>query len=143
MHSPFVFDFILNVLRNKKNYRASGEIEFLRKELLKNYSPVVVEDLGAGSRSRKKEKSIRGLATSSVKPKKYSWLLYRLVKHYQPQNIIELGTSLGITTAYFSFANPNAQIISIEGSKTVSLLAQENFKKLKISNIEPVVSSRC
>lgn len=141
MHSPFVFDFILHVLKNKKNYRPQGEIEVLRKELLQNNTPIAVEDFGAGSRSRKREKSVRLLACSAVKPKKYSWLLYRLVKHYQPQNIIELGTSLGITTAYFSFANPNAKIISIEGSKSVSLLAQENFKKLIISNIEAVVGN--
>ena len=34
MHSPFVFDFILNVLNNRQNYIPPPEIEDLRKELL-------------------------------------------------------------------------------------------------------------
>src|SRR5690349_10601308 len=75
MHSPFVFDFILHVLRNKKNYKPPGETEALRKELLKNNTPVVVKDLGAGSRRRNNEKSIKLLAQTAVKPKKYGQVL--------------------------------------------------------------------
>jgi predicted O-methyltransferase YrrM len=142
MHSPFVFDFILHVLNNKKNYSVSAEIEALRKELLKNNTILTIEDLGAGSRVQtSKKRSVKSLSRTAVKPKKYSRLLYRLVKHYQPQNIIELGTSLGITTTYFSKANPGADIITIEGSKSVATIAQQNFKNLGCINIESVIGN--
>lgn len=137
MHSPFVFDFILYVLNNKSNYQPPAEIEVVRKQLLNNKTVLTVEDLGAGSRtSATKQRSVQQLAKSALKPKKYAQLLYRLVKYYQPKTIIELGTSLGITTSYFSAANPGASIITIEGSKAVAEVAQNTFDKLFIKNVQ-------
>lgn len=139
MHSPFVFDFILNVLNNKNNYTPPMVIESLRKQLLKNKHVLEIEDMGAGSRLHPtRQKSVSQLAQTAVKPKKYAQLLYRLVKHYQPKTILEFGTSLGITTAYLSSANPQAQIVTMEGSRTIAQIATENFKKLNLSNIQSV-----
>jgi predicted O-methyltransferase YrrM len=136
MHSPFVFDFILNVLNNKAGYHPAGIIENLRSALLKNKSVLELQDLGAGSRVNKRlQKTVAQLARSTVKSKKYSRLLFRLVKHYQPSTIIELGTSLGITTSYLAEANPNATIITIEGSQPVHEIARSNFKQLGLNNI--------
>jgi predicted O-methyltransferase YrrM len=59
-----------------------------------------------------------------------------LAKHYQPKNVIELGTSLGITTAYLSKANSSAEIITIEGSTAIATIAEQNFQKLNCQNIE-------
>ena len=137
MHSPFVFDFILNVLNNRQNYIPPPEIEDLRKELLQKSTRITIEDLGAGSRIKSSnQKTIRNLAKNALKPKKYSQLLFRLVKHYQPKNILELGTSLGITTAYLSKANPSSQIITIEGDPSTAAIAQQNFQKLDCLNIQ-------
>src|SRR5215213_3793074 len=73
MHSPFVFDFILHVLNNKKGYEAPTEIEALRKRLLIENTVVTIEDLGAGSRVQSsKQRSVGNLAKNAVKPKKYS-----------------------------------------------------------------------
>lgn len=137
MHSPFVFDFILNVLNNKSGYEAAKEIEQLRRQLLKDKRIVPVEEMGAGSRVRSsKQKSVNQIAKSALKSKRLAQVLFRLVQHYQPQNIIELGTSLGITTSYFSKANPTGSIITIEGNKSVAAIAKENFQKLHCTNIQ-------
>jgi predicted O-methyltransferase YrrM len=137
MHSPFVFDFILHVLNDKKNYTPPNEVEYLRKELLENDTTITIDDLGAGSRKQlSKQRTVSSLAKNAVKPKKYSQLLFRLAKHYQPKNIIELGTSLGITTAYLSKANSTGEIITIEGSPEIAAIAKVNFKKLACSNIQ-------
>jgi predicted O-methyltransferase YrrM len=137
MHSPFVFDFILNVLNNKQAYNPPVEIEALREELFQNRTMVTIEDLGAGSRMKSSnQRTIKKLARTAVKPKKYGQLLYRLVKHYQPENIIELGTSLGITTSYMAKANPLAEIITIEGSPSIATIAEQNFQILNCSNIQ-------
>jgi predicted O-methyltransferase YrrM len=142
MHSPFVFDFILNVLNNKNGYEAPLEIEELRNVLLKDKTIVTIEDLGAGSRIQSsKQRTISSLARNAVKPKKYGQLLYRLVKHYQPGTIIELGTSLGITTAYLSKANPYSKISTIEGSTEIAGIAQQNFKVFNCSNIHSLIGN--
>lgn len=142
MHSPFVFDFILHGLNNGKRYEAPKEIEDLRSELLKDNTSITIRDLGAGSRVQSsKQRTVRSLARSAVKSKKYSQLLFRLVNHYQPKNIIELGTSLGITTSYLSKANPQADIVTIEGSATVAGIAKQNFEKLGCLNVQSIVGN--
>ncbi len=62
--------------------------------------------------------------------------MYRIVQYYKPQTIVELGTSLGITSAYIASAQRNSEVITIEGSKNVALIAGENFKTLGLQNIK-------
>ncbi len=58
-----------------------------------------IEDFGAGSVVDKKNKrTISSIAKNAAKPKKFGQLFFRMAKHYQPATILELGTSLGITT---------------------------------------------
>lgn len=142
MHSPFAFDFILRVLNNKSCYIAPKEIELLRAGLKKDNTLLFIQDLGAGSRvSSSKQKTIKQLASSAVKPKKYGEVLFRLVKHYQPKTIVELGSSLGVTTASLAMANPSAEVITIEGSEEVYKVANQNFRKLGIKNIQSLNAS--
>ena len=71
MHSPFVFDFILHVLNNKKNYTAPGELEDLRKKYISDKERLTVVDLGAGSRSgtsREKIKKMKGVDIQKLGP---------------------------------------------------------------------------
>lgn len=137
MHSPFVFDFILNVLNNNNQYQPFQEIELLRHHLLHDNRTVSIEDFGAGSRTNSsKERTVKKIAASALKSKRLAQILFRLVKHYQPQTIVELGTSLGITTCYFSKANPDASISTIEGSKQIASIAKENFQNLNGGNIQ-------
>jgi predicted O-methyltransferase YrrM len=136
MHSPFVFDFILRVINNRNRYTPPAAIENIRQQLLKNSNLIEIEDMGAGSRvSASKTKSVQQIARTAVKPKKWSQFLFRLVKHYQPQNIIELGTSLGISTAYMAAANEAAQVYTIEGSQAIQQIAQQHFRQLGFLNI--------
>lgn len=139
IHSPFVFDFVLYVLNNKGAHQPPTTIERVRQHLLRDKTVLQIQDFGAGSRRNKTNgKTISQLAKVAVKPIKYSLLLYRLVKHYQPQTVIELGTSLGITTAYLAAAAEKAQVITLEGSEAILNKAQQNFDKLSINNIQTI-----
>ncbi len=133
MHSPFVFDFILHVLNNKNGYHPPAGLEALRKQLLHDRSFITLNDLGAGSRvTNQSQKTIRRIARTAVKPQKWSLFLYRLVRHYKPQTIIELGTSLGVSTAYMAAANGAATIITIEGSEQIQQRAAASFDALNM-----------
>ena len=137
MHSPFVFDFITKVLNDKTNYPEFEKIEALRSRLLNDNTILEVEDFGAGSAVDKKNKrSIASIAKNAAKPKKFGQLLFRMIKYYQPAIIIELGTSLGITTSYLSPTKPGARLITMEGSKEVAEAARQNFKILEPINVE-------
>jgi predicted O-methyltransferase YrrM len=137
MHSPFVFDFILNVLNNKSNYQPPIEIEQLRKKLLLDKRIIEIQEMGAGSRTDPSgQRPVKQIARSALKSKRLAQVLFRLAKHYRPQTIVELGTSLGLTTAYFSKAIPHSSIITIEGDESVASIANENFQKLDCNNIQ-------
>jgi len=139
VHSPFVFEFITRILNDKSNYPAYQKVEGLRKQLLKDARLFVVEDFGAGSKFLKKyERSINSIARNAAKSKRYGQLLFRMVKHYQPACILELGTSLGITTSYLSLAKPDARFITMEGAKEIGMVAKQNFSSLQLKNIELV-----
>ena len=136
-HSPFVFDFITKVLNDKTRYAAYAMIENLRKQMLRDQTVLSIEDFGAGSAvSKTDERTVASIAKNAAKPKKYGQLLYRIVKTYRPQTILELGTSLGITTSYLSLANPGARIITLEGASSLAAVAKKNFNTLQIKNIE-------
>ena len=53
--------------------------------------------------------------------------------------IVELGTSLGVTTAYLAAADSRNKVVTFEGCEAVATIAKENWKRLNISNIECVV----
>jgi predicted O-methyltransferase YrrM len=142
VHSPFVFDFINNVLSDKRAFDSFRYIESLRNELMHDHREINVPDFGAGSRKQLNNKrKISAIARSSLKPKKFSQLLFRIVHYYKPRNILELGTSLGITTAYMAVANPAASIITMEGAPEVAATAKNNFHRLNFSNIQVIEGS--
>jgi len=137
MHSPFVFEFITKILNDKTVYPAYEKVEALRSQLLNDNTVLEVEDFGAGSVIDKKSKrSISSITKNAAKPKKFGQLLFRMIKYYQPATILELGTSLGITTSYLSLARQEARLITIEGSKEIADIAKRNLGNLEIRNVE-------
>jgi predicted O-methyltransferase YrrM len=142
IHSPFVFEFVTKVLNGKGNKQVYGEIESVRKQLLQNNVRINIEDFGAGSRViGTKERAVNQIAKTSLKPKKYSQLLNRMVEHYQPKTMLEIGTSLGITTSYLAKGKSDASVITMEGAKEIAAVAQQNFHSLHITNIQSVLGN--
>ena len=137
IHSPLVHDFIENVLDNSVKYYSFIGIEHVRSLLLKQNEAIELKDLGAGSKSIKSSLSTINILTKKVQstPEK-AQILFRIVSFFQKKNILEIGTSLGLTTAYLSNANKNGKITTIEGDQVVSNLAQKNFNTLKLNNIK-------
>lgn len=136
IHSPFVFELYNEVISKKSRYYAFDKIEQLREKMLISHASINVKDLGTGT-SRKKV--IREIAERSVKNSKYGQLLFRIVHFFKPVAILELGTSLGISTSYLASANQNAKVVTIEGCPTTAGEAKKNFESLGLSNIECLV----
>ncbi len=137
VHSPLVFDIIEKVFRNKQDKTEFAEIEKLRKELLKDSRTIKIRDYGAGSTlNPNKERKIADIAKNSAKSPSLGRIMHHLVEYAQSQNILELGTSLGLSSAYLASANPISKLYTLEGCPETAKIAQENFGKLKLSNIE-------
>lgn len=137
VHSPFVFEFITKILNDDKDYDCFKAIEELRSNLKRDNTVLTIEDFGAGSRVHKQtQRAVSDIASSSLKPKKFAQLLFRMVNFYKPSSVLELGTSLGITTSYLAFAQNNIPVITMEGAKEIAGVAKNNFQKLQLKNIE-------
>jgi predicted O-methyltransferase YrrM len=137
IHSPFIYEFIQKVLNDKTDRPEFGVIEKLRRRLKKDKTILTVKDFGAGA-GRTEKRSVASIADRGLKSKKFGQLFYRIVKKYQPQTILELGTSLGVTTSYLAIANPSDRVITMEGSGEIATIAKQNFNKLGLTNIEMI-----
>ncbi len=142
IHSPFVYKLVTEVFEKQANYQDYKRIEDIRDELKNNHNEIEVIDLGAGSKSfRSHNRKISKIACKSVKKEKYGHLLYMMIRYFKANSILELGTSLGITTAYLASAHPNTQVITVEGSEAIAKIAAENFNRLNLKNIHLVVGN--
>src|SRR5512138_2614371 len=142
VHSPFVFEFIIKVLHDKSDYECYASIEALRRQLLANETIIEVEDFGAGSRSgATKKRAVQSIAASGLKPRKFAQLLHRVARYYHSQNIVELGTSLGVTTSYLAASPHTGRLCTLEGSRAIADLAAANFASLGYGNIEQVIGN--
>nr|WP_230680295.1 class I SAM-dependent methyltransferase [Pontibacter sp. 172403-2] len=139
VHSPFIFDLYHNVIRHNGFFAAYKRVEDLRIQLLQDQRALQVTDYGAGSRAgQKRTRKIKDIAHTSAKPAKYGQLLFRLVNRFQPAVIFDLGTSLGITTAYLAEARQQAQVYTFEGCPNIAQEAKRNFQQLGLQHISIV-----
>jgi predicted O-methyltransferase YrrM len=136
VHSPFVYDLLNNVIRDKTPYYGFEVIESLRSKHQLDRKLISISDFGTGKNLRTER--ISDIVKNAVQPKKYSQLLFRLVNYFEPRYVLELGTSLGITTLYLSLPNKDIRIITLEGSSEISKIAKHNFNRLKRTNIEQI-----
>ncbi len=136
IHSPFVFHLFTNIILNKNFVADYNKVETIRKELIHNKKTINVTDFGANSSNLFSTKSIKYITKNSAKQAKYAQLLYGLAKHFNPNTLLELGTSFGISTMYQALAVPESKIITIEGCPQTASVAKDNFKKLNLNNIE-------
>ena len=141
VHSPFVFDLV-----TKCFYDTTKKPEYLglkkyRNSLLKNKNYIDVIDFGAGSKIFKSNKrQISKIAQTAGINKKRAELLFRIVHYFNPDCILELGTSLGLATSALSLGNLKGKIISLEGCPETSKQAQLQLQKFDFNNVEFVQS---
>ena len=141
LHSPFVYGLYTTVIRHDGQFAAFGRIEARRRQLLASSTSISVTDFGAGSQvvgSRGQQRSLRSIARHTAKPPRLAQLLFRLVNHFRPTTILELGTSLGLTTAYLAAADSRSRVITFEGCANTAAVARETVDQLAIKNVQLV-----
>ena len=133
IHSPFFFE-LFKVINDKTELWGASEIEAVRSKLLSNPFPIEVSGLGSKPRPASGKEKLSEIAAKSLAPPELAQLYARIIKHYKAETIIELGTSLGITTLYLALRN-EAHVVTLEGNKAVADIAMTNFEFFDKKNI--------
>jgi len=142
IHSPFVFDLVSRVFRNKTDSAIVLNIEKVRRLLLNDKRTIYVDDRGSGSKILKsKYRKVSEIARFSPVPPKYGMLLSNMADAFGSPGIIELGTSFGISTMYLAAGNRYCTVNTVEGSSSISEIASENFRQAGFENVNLITGS--
>ena len=137
IHSPFVYELVENCFYDNSQKKWYKKLEKYIYILLKNKTVISIEDFGAGSKKlQSKKRKIADIAKKAGITNKRAQLLGRLINYFKSDNILEIGTSLGIATAAMSLSKSNSNIISLEGCKNTAQIARKSFNDFNIQNIE-------
>ena len=156
VHSPYLFEWVRMVMMDKNAYYIWGEIERCREKMLRDERELEFVDYGSGKLKGEngERRRVCDIARRSLAKRKYAQMLSRLVNwlgashslengsgtayslEFRGLTIVELGTSLGVTTAYMAAMDSRNRVVTFEGCEAVANIAKENWKALNINNIE-------
>ena len=142
IHSPFVFDLVSRVFRNKIDHDIVSNIEKVRKRLISDRRSIIVKDLGAGSEKLKTQlRKVSDITRYSPVTKKYGVLLSNLAAEFGKPFIIEFGTSFGISTMYLAATSNDTMVYTMEGCSAIAEIANQSFDETGIHNIKVFIGS--
>jgi len=142
VHSPFVFDLITKCLHKKISTNCNHLFLDYKKELFKNTSTINVTDYGAGSKVFSSNKrQVSKIAKNAGISNKRAKLLMNLMQYYKPTSVLEIGTSLGLSTAALSISLPNSSITTLEGCKETAKIAMDLFNKYQFKNTKLIIGN--
>ena len=142
IHSPYLFRIVRFILRDENTFYCFSDIERRREQLLA--CPDVLEVVDFGSQGAPEGKLVRrrvcDIAKNHLESPKVGQTLFRLLhfmgqEEHRPLHILELGTSLGITTAYLASVSSQNSVLTFEGSEAVLRVAQGVWRALRLENI--------
>lgn len=141
VHSPFVFNLLTKCFYDKKIKPEYRILENYRKSLLKNKNFIEVTDFGAGSKVfNSNRRQISEIAKTAGISSKRAELLFRVTHYFQPETILEIGTSLGLATAALALGNLKAKVITLEGCPNTANIAKNQLNEFDCKNVESVIS---
>ncbi len=137
VHSPFAYQLCEEVFYNANHFYDFDALKKIRTSLLADSTELVIEDLGAGSKTfHSNKRKINEIARKGISTVKQSEILYKLINFLNCANNVELGTSIGLNTMYMAKANKTGKVISIDGSKSLVAFAGDLTKKNLVNNVE-------
>lgn len=141
VHSPFVFRLLTKCFYDKKAKPEYLILKKYRKSLLENKNFIEVTDFGAGSKVFKSNtRQIAQIAeTAGISPKRAE-LLFRVVRYFKPNTVLEIGTSLGLATSALALGNPQAKVITLEGCSQTANQSQLQLQKFNFNNVNSVIT---
>ena len=123
--------------------RALDAIEQRRSALAANRLVIAYHDFGAGDAKhpRSAHESLAGVASRrcvadlvlASLPRAWGLLLFKLIRHFQPRHLVELGSAMGLSGAYQAAAlrlNDLGHLYTLEGCRNLADFARETVSRI-------------
>lgn len=141
VHSPFVYNLVTKCFYDTTKHPEYSTLKAYRNSLLANKEAIEVTDFGAGSRVFKSNKrAISQIAKNAGISAKRAKLLFRITNYFQPNNVLEIGTSLGLATSAFALVNPKSKISTLEGCPNTIAIAKNQCQLQNLNNIDFIIT---
>jgi len=142
VHSPFVYNLVTKCFYNKTNPTKKEAFLKVKKRLIKNSKIIAVTDFGKGSKVFKtNQRKVADIAKIAGISNKKAFLLIRICTYFKFENMLEIGTSVGLGASAMSIGNPAAKITTLEGCNNTSAIAKELFTEFNLLNIEQCIGN--
>lgn len=132
LHSPFVFGLANAVLEDRRWYYAFRDVEQLRLRMLSSDAVLEVQDFGAGGARGQNRRTLSYIVRQAGSSARQGRRLFRLAQWLAPKTMLELGSSVGISTMYLASAARNAHFLSLEGCPQTAEVARTNLSFLDL-----------
>ncbi len=142
LHSPFFYNLYTKVIKQDHNHFQNTIIEEIRGILLFDDKLIQYYDLGSGGNGSHSlvKRPVNQIAKRSLAPQRFARLYQRLAEYIKGKNIVELGTSFGVTSLYLA-NKKDATVFTFEGSPEIAAIAKRNFKFGDTQNIELITGN--
>lgn len=135
IHSPFVYDLVENVFRDKTKYPEYRKLDKLHRRYARRSDKLDTVDFGSGAGDKEyieRKTTVGKLVKERTHSKKQLEFLYRIAHHFKPKTILEFGTAAGISTLYLGKGSPESRLITMEGCIGLASVARKSFKKREV-----------
>jgi predicted O-methyltransferase YrrM len=137
LHGPFIYDLYTRVITKEFDTDFTA-IENLRQQVLNSNKVITVTDYGSKAEVyHGTKRKIADIAKNSLLQAAHGRLYNRLIHYFNCKQVLELGTSLGISAAYLSWHN-DVKLCTIEGCAETAELASFHFEYLGLNNIKMI-----
>lgn len=130
LHSPFVYRLYEQALTRRMSKTESAKIGALRSDI-SSIPPFNSIDHGTGNNRQINGRQLLRMGISNH----YGRMLCNLSRYFQPEHILETGTSIGLSTAYLALGHPQATLFSVESCPEKCRRAQQLLTKHSFSHV--------
>jgi len=129
IHSPFVFDLIINVIEERRQYYCYEKLHEALYQIKHDKRKVF---LNGATVTMAKAARDNCLTENELR------LLFRLANRFRPQTILTAGSDFGTTAMYMTAFSSSTQCIAIEPEQSVAAAARHFIKRFTQTQVEIV-----
>ncbi|MCE5226042.1 MAG: SAM-dependent methyltransferase [Porphyromonadaceae bacterium] len=129
VHSPFVYNVITKVIEESGSYYPLSDIALTRLKL--HYREEMVSYPDKRNKEKSKQQTIGHLVQKKAISPKQGALLFKLTNYFKPVHILQIGTTMGLSSLYLTSYASGLRCIALESLPEFAAVARETLKEAR------------